>query len=99
MGRWRHISAFLLLLSLECPADGGRPTDPFVRLIAQHNTTILTSISLRFKGPVTPVLEECRQSAFETVKMALNWPDQSLVYASNLMVVNIACVSTDPLRD
>ncbi|BGP00354.1 Zn(2)-C6 fungal-type transcription factor [Rhodotorula toruloides] len=75
-----------------------RHINPFVRLIAQHNTTILTSISLRFKGPVTPVLEECRQSAFETVKMALNWPDQSLVYASNLMVVNIAYAATLLLR-
>ncbi|GAA5988027.1 hypothetical protein JCM10908_002033 [Rhodotorula pacifica] len=72
--------------------------NPFVRLIAQHNTTILTSISLRFKGPVMPVLEECRRSAFETAKMAVNWPDDTLRWTTNLVVVNIAYAATLLLR-
>ncbi|TKA51191.1 hypothetical protein B0A53_05655 [Rhodotorula sp. CCFEE 5036] len=72
--------------------------NPFVRLIAQHNTTILTSISLRFKGPVMPVLEECRRSAFETAKMAVNWPDDSLRWTTNLVIVNIAYAATLLLR-
>lgn len=94
---WPDISAFRLprvFFSLSrrvLTSLSHRPlADPFVRLIAQHNTTILTSISLRFKGPVMPVLEECRRSAFETAKMAVNWPDDSLRWTTNLVIVNIA---------
>ncbi|GAA5824893.1 hypothetical protein JCM3770_005091, partial [Rhodotorula araucariae] len=71
---------------------------PLIRLIAQHNTTILTSISLRFKGPVAPVLEECRASALETVKMAVNWQGDSINWMTNLLVVNIAYAATLLLR-
>ncbi|BGP17123.1 hypothetical protein JCM10213_001122 [Rhodosporidiobolus nylandii] len=69
-----------------------------IRLIAQHDTTILASISLRFKGPVAPVLEECRLSARETAKMVLEWNDGSLNWCSNLIVVNIAYAATLLLR-
>ncbi|BGP40977.1 hypothetical protein JCM10450v2_004982 [Rhodotorula kratochvilovae] len=71
---------------------------PLIRLIAQHNTTILTSISLRFKGPVAPVLEECRVSALETVRMAVNWQGDSINWMTNLLVVNIAYAATLLLR-
>ncbi|GAA6023373.1 hypothetical protein JCM10207_002522, partial [Rhodosporidiobolus poonsookiae] len=88
--------------------------NPLVRLVAQHNTTILLSISLRFKGPVAPVLEECRLSALETAKMAVLWDSavadegeggqegegkgESLRWAGNLVVVNIAYAATLLLR-
>ena len=65
---------------------------PLIRLIAQHNTTILTSISLRFKGPIAPVLDECRLSARETAKMAVNWHGDGILWISNILIVNIACV-------
>lgn len=72
--------------------------DAITRLIAQHNTTILLSISLRFKGPVAPVLEECRLSARETAKMAIGWRDSSIGWANNLIVINIAYAATLLLR-
>ncbi|GAA6040025.1 hypothetical protein JCM8097_004744 [Rhodosporidiobolus ruineniae] len=72
--------------------------NPVVRLIAQHNTTILLSIALRFKGPIQPVLDECRLSAFETAKLAITWEGDSINYASNLIVVNIAYAATLLLR-
>ncbi|GAA5859893.1 hypothetical protein JCM8547_004376 [Rhodosporidiobolus lusitaniae] len=72
---------------------------PLIRLIAQHNTTILLSISLRFKGPVAPVLEDCRKSAVETAKIAVGWRDPLPIgFASNLVVVNIAYAATLLLR-
>ncbi|GAA5920215.1 hypothetical protein JCM6882_003925 [Rhodosporidiobolus microsporus] len=71
---------------------------PLVRLIAQHNTTILLSISLRFKGPVAPVLDECRLSALETAKMAVSWQGDGIMWSSNLIIVNIAYAATLLLR-
>ncbi|GAA5835930.1 hypothetical protein JCM11251_006605 [Rhodosporidiobolus azoricus] len=70
---------------------------PLVRLIAQHDTTILLSISLRFKGPVAPVLEDCRLSALETAKMAVNIGGD-LRWSSNLIVVMVAYAATLLLR-
>ncbi|GAA5905490.1 hypothetical protein JCM8208_004297 [Rhodotorula glutinis] len=71
---------------------------PLIRLIAQHNTTILTSISLRFKGPIAPVLDECRLSARETAKMAVNWQGDGILWISNILIVNIAYAATLLLR-
>ncbi|ORY89719.1 hypothetical protein BCR35DRAFT_300152, partial [Leucosporidium creatinivorum] len=70
----------------------------YVQLVKQHNCTILLSISLRFKGPIRPILEECKSSAAETLRIAANWPDASLAYASNVLVVNIAYAATLVLR-
>lgn len=72
--------------------------DGYVQLVKQHNCTILLSISLRFKGPIRPILEECKSSAAETLRIAANWPDASLAYASNVLVVNIAYAATLVLR-
>ncbi|GAA5965532.1 hypothetical protein JCM21900_004150 [Sporobolomyces salmonicolor] len=70
----------------------------YVRLVATHNRTILLSMSLRFKGPVAPVLEECKVSALRTAHLAVDWPDQSFKWFSNLGVVIIAYAATLLLR-
>lgn len=99
---WPHISPSRSLTSRSLgPADTSvapAPTDALVRLIAQHDNTIVTSISLRFKGPVWPVLEECRHSALETARMAVKWEDGELRYATNVVVVLIAYAATLLLR-
>lgn len=61
-----------------------------MQVVYQHNCTILLSVSLRFKGPVAAILEECRAEALVTTRLAADWPDASLCYASNVLVVNIA---------
>ncbi|GAA5876348.1 hypothetical protein JCM1840_003621 [Sporobolomyces johnsonii] len=70
----------------------------YVRLVASHNRTILLSMSLRFRGPVAPVLEECKASAHRTAQMAVGWPDQSFRWFTNLGVVIIAYAATLLLR-
>ncbi|GAA5909222.1 uncharacterized protein JCM6883_005809 [Sporobolomyces salmoneus] len=70
----------------------------FVRMIYSHNLTILLSISLRFRGPVAPVLEECRVQAHETASLAVNWPDDSYKWGSNISVVVVAYAATLLLR-
>ncbi|GAA5871420.1 hypothetical protein JCM16303_000748 [Sporobolomyces ruberrimus] len=70
----------------------------FVRMIYSHNLTILLSISLRFRGPVAPVLEECRAQAYETATLAVQWPDDSYKWGSNISVVVVAYAATLLLR-
>ncbi|GAA6064511.1 hypothetical protein JCM10212_004872 [Sporobolomyces blumeae] len=70
----------------------------YVRMICSHNITILLSISLRFRGPVGPVLEECRTQALETATLAVRWPDDSSKWGSNLSVVVVAYAATLLLR-
>ncbi len=61
-----------------------------MHIMYQHSCTILLSVSLRFRGPVGPILDECRKTALVTTRLAADWPDATLVYASNALVVNIA---------
>lgn len=61
-----------------------------MQIMYQHSCTILLSVSLRFRGPVAPILDECRKAALVTTRLAADWPDATLVYASNALVVNIA---------
>ncbi|GAA5828682.1 hypothetical protein JCM3766R1_003787 [Sporobolomyces carnicolor] len=70
----------------------------YVRMIYSHNLTILLSISLRFRGPVAPVLEECRHQAHETASLAVHWPDDSYKWGSNISVVVVAHAATLLLR-
>lgn len=72
-------------------------SDRWPKLVCQHAMTILLAISMRFKGPAGPILEQCKESATEVVRMALDWPDE-IVFANNFIVVNISCVSFFPLR-
>ncbi|KAM0747752.1 hypothetical protein T439DRAFT_336229 [Meredithblackwellia eburnea MCA 4105] len=71
---------------------------PWPNLICQHAWTILLSVSLRFRGPVTPILEQCRLSAYEVVRMVVEWPDDTIRYANNFIVVNISYAATMALR-
>lgn len=74
-----------------CEADGAdTATDGYVRIVSQHASTILLSISLRFKGALKPVLDDCRRSATETLRIMRAWPDDSIEFGSNLLVVNLA---------
>lgn len=59
-------------------------------MVCQHAYTILLAVSLRFKGPASPILDLCKASALEVVRMAVEWPDSSLRFANNFIVVNIA---------
>ncbi|GAA6025186.1 hypothetical protein JCM11491_001790 [Sporobolomyces phaffii] len=70
----------------------------YVRMVFSHNLTILLSISLRFRGPVAPVLEECRVQAYETATLAVRWPDDSYKWGSNISVVVVAYAATLLLR-
>ncbi|GAA5971145.1 hypothetical protein JCM3765_004705 [Sporobolomyces pararoseus] len=70
----------------------------YVRMIYSHNLTILLSISLRFRGPVAPILEECRAQAHETARLAVHWPDDSYKWGSNISVVVVAYAATLLLR-
>ncbi|GJN91304.1 hypothetical protein Rhopal_004323-T1 [Rhodotorula paludigena] len=96
----RHRPAFQKAWSSDITAwrNAWPHINALVRLIAQHDNTIVTSISLRFKGPVWPVLEECRHSALETARMAVKWEDGELRYATNVVVVLIAYAATLLLR-
>lgn len=80
--------------SWQAEMEGWRHAWPHVNrvmhIMYQHSCTILLSVSLRFRGPVAPVLDECRKTALVTTRLAADWPDASLVYASNALVVNIA---------
>ncbi|GAA5935525.1 uncharacterized protein JCM15063_001064 [Sporobolomyces koalae] len=70
----------------------------YVRMIYSHNLTILLSISLRFRGPVGPILDECSAQAFETATLAVRWPDDSFRWGSNISVVVVAYAATLLLR-
>ncbi|KAK4054379.1 hypothetical protein OIO90_003612 [Microbotryomycetes sp. JL221] len=70
----------------------------YVKIVSQHATTILLSISLRFKGSLRPILEDCKKSATETLKIVRSWPDDSIEFGSNLLVVNLAYAATLLIR-
>ncbi|KAL8277109.1 hypothetical protein RQP46_010537 [Phenoliferia psychrophenolica] len=72
--------------------------DAWPKLVCQHAVTILLAVSLRFKGPAAPVLDQCKASAREVVRMAVEWPDSTLRFANNFIVVNIAYAATMLLR-
>ncbi|KAL8283196.1 hypothetical protein RQP46_005974 [Phenoliferia psychrophenolica] len=72
----------------------------FVKMIYHNNRIVLSLFSLRFPGPVQPVLDTCRGLCVTTCSIAINWPvDQDdpfdvakfpLAYASNFAIINIA---------
>lgn len=78
------------------------PADDFVQVIYHNNRVVLALFSLRFPGPVQPVLDACRAMCVTTANLAISWPvDQDdpldiskwpLAYASNFSIVNIAYV-------
>ncbi|KAM0789549.1 hypothetical protein ACM66B_000361 [Microbotryomycetes sp. NB124-2] len=70
----------------------------YVKIVSQHATTILLSISLRFRGALKPILEECKRSATETLRIMNSWPDDSIEFGSNLLVVNLAYAATLLIR-
>ncbi|KAK4054167.1 hypothetical protein OIV83_001193 [Microbotryomycetes sp. JL201] len=70
----------------------------YVKIVSQHATTILLSISLRFRGALRPILEECKRSAMETLRIMKSWPNDSIEFGSNLLVVNLAYAATLLIR-
>ena len=90
---WPYASELSLALLLFLPqavlTAGLLLEDAWPKLILGHACTILLAVSLRFKGPAPPVLEQCKASALEVIRMALEWPDATLRFANNFVVVNV----------
>ncbi|ORY76010.1 hypothetical protein BCR35DRAFT_306092 [Leucosporidium creatinivorum] len=82
LSKWQH----------EWPA-----INTFIAVHAQHVRLALLSASLSLPGPTRPLLEECQNAALTLVSLVANWSedaDDSLLFASNYAVTNIAFGAT-----